>query len=414
MVTLAGILSGMSRVRMVRGTLAAALAAAAPVPGAAQKVTIVPLPVIGANPTTGFSAGVSPGFYWNAGDPATTTMSSAVGAAVYTANKQLFLNLRGTAFLPGDRWLAVADVRFALNAQPTYGLGTAPEYSDNTLVGGDSEVSDNPYDRVPRQEMLGFNNLRVHGTLYRRVADTRLFLGAGYHLDHVWNIDDRQLDLDAEPPAISWHEQYQQSIGVSSERYTQSGLSANVLYDSRDNPANPYKGRYALAAWRLSPTFLGSTVTQSQLWLEGRAYVNLDRDVPRHLLAFWGWGWFQTGGEMPYLFLPATGWDMFSRSGRPYTQGRHRGQDVLYAEAEWRFPLPIRPASARWGGVVFLNGRTASNREFEEGLFDTVRLGVGAGLRYMLKPANRVNVAIDYGFGAHGAQGLFVGLQEAF
>jgi len=175
---------------------------------------------------------------------------------------------------------------------------------------------------------------------------------------------------------------------------------------------NPYSGYYAFASFRMFPEALGSTTNATQLWLEYRNYFTLDKKRPRNLLAFWAYGWFVTSGTSPYLFLPATGWDMFARSARPYTQGRFRGEDLIYSELEWRFPL--QKNKEKLGGVVFLNASTASSRLDDVPVFDYVKLGYGAGLRYMLDEKKRVNIGLDYGFGFNGAQAIFLNLNEYF
>jgi hypothetical protein len=45
---------------------------------------------------------------------------------------------------------------------------------------------------------------------------------------------------------------------------------------------------------------------------------------------------------------------MFGRSGRPYTQGRFRGEDLIYTELEWRFPLTSAEKD-RLGAMLFVN-----------------------------------------------------------
>jgi hypothetical protein len=45
-------------------------------------------------------------------------------------------------------------------------------------------------------------------------------------------IDDKQLDLDADPQRITHHYRYQNLKGISDEKYSQSGLSANATFDS--------------------------------------------------------------------------------------------------------------------------------------------------------------------------------------
>jgi hypothetical protein len=110
--------------------------------------------------------------------------------------------------------------------------------------------------------------------------------------------------------------------------------------------------------------------------------------------------------------LPAIGWDMFSRSGRAYTSGRFRGEDLVYTEAEYRFPLQKNKET--WGGVLFTNMATASSRTDGTALFQYVNLAFGGGLRYMLNKKNRSNINADYGWGLNGSRGFFLNLNEVF
>jgi outer membrane protein assembly factor BamA len=379
----------------------------------AKKYDLSPVPVIAVNPTTGLLGGLLLGVNFKMGDPALQTRTSAfLVSAYYTSNNQLFTAIRGNAFTEENKLFLSTDIRFNLNSQPTYGLGSNITLASQTIVGDDGEVSDDPYNKVPKQEMMAFNNFRFYQTVQKRLNKTNFYYGLGYHLDVAWAIDDKQLDLDAVPPAITFHHDYQTRNNISTEKYTLSGVSLNATFDTRDNVINPYEGQFAFMSFRALPEFLGSTSGASQLWLEYRNYFNLKKDRPRNLLAVWTYGWFQTGGTTPYLYLPALGWDMFARSGRPYTQGRFRGEDVVYGEAEWRFPL--QKTKDKWGGVLFLNGTTATNRAEEIGIFNYMQFGYGGGLRFMLNEKNRANIGLDYGFGAHGAQGIFLNLNEYF
>ncbi|WP_081610507.1 BamA/TamA family outer membrane protein [Mariniradius saccharolyticus] len=375
-----------------------------------KKVDINILPVVATNPTVGVLFGVLPGVNWNMGEEETTRNSTALIGIYYTTLNQLFTSVRANAFTKEDKFNLLTDIRFNLNAQPTYGLGSVLDKS--TLVGGGEGPSDNPYPPFQEQEMMYFNNFRLYQTVQMRHKKTNLFYGVGYHLDVFWSIDDRQLDLDAEPQRITHHYRYQSMKGLPTDKYSQSGLSANATFDSRDNVVNPYEGQLAAISLRAFPKFLGSTTSASQLWMEYRTYVNLVKSRPRNVLAFWGYGWFVTSGTSPYLALPAIGWDMFARSGRPYTQGRIRGEDLVYAETEWRFPL--QREKNKWGGVLFINTSTASSRTENINLFSNFVFGYGGGLRFMINEKKRVNLGLDYGFGANGAQGLFLNLNEYF
>ncbi|MCH6232427.1 hypothetical protein [Cognataquiflexum rubidum] len=55
-----------------------------------KKVTIIPMPVIAANPTTGLVYGVAPGFNWFNGNPETTSMTSFLGTFLYTQKTSCF------------------------------------------------------------------------------------------------------------------------------------------------------------------------------------------------------------------------------------------------------------------------------------------------------------------------------------
>jgi hypothetical protein len=112
------------------------------------------------------------------------------------------------------------------------------------------------------------------------------------------------------------------------------------------------------------------------------------------------------------MFLPALGWDMFNRSGRPYTFGRFRGEDLVYGELEWRFPLQRHKDFL--GGVIFFNATSASSRTTEVSLFDQTHLGYGLGLRFQVLPKKRLNVGLDYGWGAFGSSGYFINIYDTF
>jgi outer membrane protein assembly factor BamA len=365
-----------------------------------KKYTVIPMPVLAGSPTTGLMFGIAPGVSFVQGDPNTTSISNFLGSFIYTTKKQLLTSIRGNMFLDNDAWILTTDIRFNLNSQPTYGLSTRSSSADNTIIGraGDEEI-DNLFGGPSVEEMMGFTHIR-------------LFYGLGYHLDLISSIQDEELDLTSTPPSVTQHYQYQTVKNLPLTSYSLSGLSANLSFDSRDNVANPYKGQLATLSLKVNPSFLGSTASSSILWLEYRKYLNINKARPRNLIALWAYGWFVTSGKVPYMFLPAVGWDMFSRSGRPYTQGRFRGEDLFYTEAEWRFPL--QKTKNKWGGVAFLNISSASSRTQDIGLFSSAKLGYGAGLRYMLSEKNRVNIGIDYGRGFNGASGIFLNLNEYF
>lgn len=372
-------------------------------------IKIVPFPVLATNPTVGWAFGFAPGINWRMGPKETTRMSSAQAAFIYTTLNQIFTYFRGNAFLKDDSWSLMADLRFQIASQPTYGLGTLRN-PQNYIITDANGIDERKYLR--ENQMMKYHLLRTYFTAMKRHEKTQFFYGLGYHLDAIYNIDDKLLNLDTVPQKITQHYRYNTLKNFSTESNTLSGVSINLLFDSRDNVVNPYKGRYAMATFRMNPSWLGSTKNSTTLWTEYRDYFNLSKERPRHLLAWWTYGWFVTSGDVPYMNLPATGWDMFSRSGRGYTAGRFRGEDLLYSELEYRFPL--QKNSDLLGGVLFVNAATASSRTESISLFDHVNVAYGLGLRIMINKQGRNNINIDYGRGLNGSNGFFIQLNETF
>lgn len=393
------------------------LAAASFVEGKEKKqkkdsnLSIIPLPAIAYNPTNGWLLGVAPGASWFMGNPENTSISSGLGTLIYTTQKQFLFTAKTNVFLENDSWNLMGDWRYFISSQPTYGLGTGPQ--SGKPVGTGIEYADGLFSHaIPDAQMMDFRYLRFHETVLKRLQESRYFLGLGYHLDIHSKIEDNLLHLNSDTPVITSHYAYQTGKGFSAENYSLSGISLNALLDSRDNAVNPYSGRYAYINFRINPEFLGSTESSSLLWLEYRDYLHLDERRPRHLIGFWTYGWFVTSGDVPYMDLPAVGWDQFGRSGRAYTQGRFRGEDLVYGELEYRFPLQKNKET--FGGVVFLNSTTASNRGTDIDLFKYLDYAYGAGLRVMINKSSRANLAIDYARGKYGAGGFYFGINEVF
>jgi len=376
-----------------------------------KNLSIIPLPAIAYNPSNGWLLGVAPGASWFMGTQENTSISSGLGTLIYTTKKQFLFTAKTNIFLEGDSWNLMGDWRYFVTSQPTFGLGTGSQ--SGKPVGTGIEYSDGLFSKaIPDAQMMEFNYLRFHETFLRRIPDTRYFVGLGYHLDIHTKIEDQLLDLEAEEPVITSHYSYQTIHGFSTEKYSLSGISLNALLDSRDNAINPYSGRYAFVNLRMNPEFFGSSKGSSLLWLEYRDYLHLDPERPRHLIGLWTYGWFVTSGDVPYMDLPALGWDQFGRSGRAYTQGRFRGEDLLYGELEYRFPLQKNKET--FGGVVFVNSTTASNKNAGTGLFHYVDYAYGAGLRVMINKKSRANLTLDYAFGKYGASGFYFGINEVF
>ncbi len=69
-----------------------------------KTLKIVPLPIIGANPTSGWMFGVAPSATWYLGNQTSTSISSALGSVIYTTNNQLISTAKASTYFSGDSW----------------------------------------------------------------------------------------------------------------------------------------------------------------------------------------------------------------------------------------------------------------------------------------------------------------------
>jgi outer membrane protein assembly factor BamA len=233
----------------------------------------------------------------------------------------------------------------------------------------------------------------------------------GYGLDHYSEIVDKKLRLTPGDSMITSHYGYSQHYKFNTTKYYVSTLNLNFIWDTRDNMINPYKGRFLMLTWRGGPKILGNKNPSSFFHVEWRSFHSMSQKNPRHLIAFWLMGDFTPEGKFPYMTLPATAYDQRSRSARGYSQGRFRGNNLVYGEAEYRFPLSS--CGGLWGGVVFVNATTANNPFQSLDLFESVKPGYGLGLRLMVDKETRTNLAIDFGFGER-TSGFYLAATETF
>jgi len=371
------------------------------------------LPAVGFNPALGFLIGVTAFLGMYLGDPDTTTISNAQPTFLYTSNNQIIFQMVSTIMTSENDWELQGDYRFIIYNQDTYGLGTGPTpVSGGFTIGGYGQTA-----AVPGAQPMDFDLLRFHQSVLKKVTGP-LYVGGALRFDRYYNINDELLNLSANPPVLTSHYAYSRYYGFNSNQYNIVSLGAEVLYDSRDSTIDPYRGVYANLVVRGNPTWLGSSEDSTQVYSEFRTYVGLDPSIPRNLIAFWVIAQGVTTGALPYMALPAIGWDTRGRTGRGYVAGRFRGTAEIYAESEFRFRLT---EDGFLGGVVFANVSTFSRPAISitgysnsgEHLFQNLRPAGGVGLRFMMNRASRTNVTMDFAFSETGF-GIYLGAGEAF
>jgi outer membrane protein assembly factor BamA len=359
------------------------------------------IPVVASNPTAGFifGGGLTYAYKTTGTDRHMSTISSN---ATYSTKKLLNLNVKSNVFVMNEQLVLNGDWRYLINSETTYGLGTNRYISSNVDINGYETSTDS------LGQALQFNQIRIHETGSWKLFPN-FFAGIGIHYDHYYNINDNE--LTSGDTASSFQYQYSLAHGFNPRRYTMSGFSLNLLFDSRDNQVNAYKGYFVNVNYRVNLTGLGSSQNSTSLLTEYRSFHSLDGGKNRHVLGFWIYGSFVTSGNVPYLLLPALGYDQRQRTGRGYTFGRFRGENMLYGETEYRFP--ISPYTGILGGVLFFNTTTTTDKKNNVQLLEYLREGYGAGMRITLDKNSRTRLEVDAGI-AGKTVGFYLGAQETF
>lgn len=366
--------------------------------------SLIIVPSIGSNPAMGFMYGVGGQYAFRFPDP--ISLYSVINAsALYTTKNQLLIQMKNNIYTKDNKFFLSGDWRFLKFSQSTYGLGTnAPE-------GGLLKFQYNLYGIETTDDSLvqpmKFNHVRVYQTASMKIKES-VYVGLGYHLDYHYDIIDEKLDTSK---FLSSHYLYSKAYGFNPDNYLTSGIIFSLIADTRDNMINAYKGFFANVDYRVFPTFMGSEKNGQALNIEWRSFHSLSKRNPRHSIALWLYGSFTSFGQLPYLDLPALGYDQRGRGGRGYTQGRYRGPNLVYGETEYRFP--ISRCGGVLGGVIFANATTADKTDNTVKLFDYIIPGYGLGLRLMVDKHSRTNLGADFGFGQNSG-GFYLNAGETF
>lgn len=296
----------------------------------------------------------------------------------YSQYHQYWIDAISNVFLEKQRLHLFGDTRYYKFPTQTYGIGP-------------NSLSNDPL-------QIDYSFFRLYQILFLEIFhDT--YIGLGYNLDYHWNIKSDSIDSD----------EYSQFIRYQKKDHSiSSGLSLNLLYDSRNNMINPQNGTFANLQYRPNLILLGSSTNWQSLLIEVRHYIRLPSSS-NNILALWSYNDITLSGTPPYLDMPSTGWDDYSETGRGYVPGRFTGRNMIYLETEYRFALT---RNGLLGGVIFGNGQMLPERIPSD--IHTIIPGGGIGLRIKFSKISGTNLAIDYGFGIRGSHGFFFNMGEVF
>ncbi|CAM3985485.1 Surface antigen [Pedobacter westerhofensis] len=343
-----------------------------------KKVFFSLLPIGGNVPGGGRAliTSTSAGFYL--GDRKTTYISNVTFTPYWNLKSRFGLPLRSNLWLNGSDWVIQGDTRFLFYPQSTWGIGSGKE--ENSML-------------------VNYKYIRFYQSALRRIKPY-LYAGLGYNLDYFINVR-------TDAPGLAAFSGYKTGTGDGENSFS-SGISANLIYDTRNNAINPLPGSYLNVSIRNNPSFLGSKTSWQSVYVDARKYISLNtKPHQQNTLAFWTYLWTGLNNDIPYLNLPSIGWDPNNKSGRGIDQNRYRGKGLVYLEAEYRRDITD---DGLFGFVVFANATSVTEQDNK---FKRLHPAIGTGLRVKFNKASNTNIGVDYGV-SKGYKGFTINLGEAF
>lgn len=179
------------------------------------------------------------------------------------------------------------------------------------------------------------------------------------------------------------------------------GFGPVLLWDDRDNDFATRRGtRTSLSATSFGTPW-GSDFNVSKYELDARQFFPLGGE---HVLGTQLYA-VANLGTVPFQTMAALGG---ANRMRGFFEGRYRDHCMVAAQVEHRFPLIWR-----FGGAVF-GGAGEVAHAIDGFRADGVKLAGGAGLRFSLNPADRVNLRFDAAATSTADVNFYVTLGEAF
>lgn len=325
-------------------------------------------------------------FRMNPGD--TTQLRSVVPMAVaFMFNGGINLFTKPQLFFRGDRFRIFGKFSYKNTEENFYGIG----YRTNK-----------EYERSDSTSLYRYSGVQINPWFLFRLGESNFFAGPQVDINY---------DHLTRPAKHLVEEPSYRAAGGTEKGYTNfnSGIGFLLTYDSRDIPANAYKGIYLDFRGMMYAKFIGSDRNFYRLELDYRQYKSVGN---RRVLA-WTAQTKNVFGTIPLTQYSLTGTPFDLRG---YYMGQYRDKSSHVVMAEYRHMINTDRSTwlkrmlhhigfVTWIGCGFM-GPTP-------GKIEGVLPNFGAGLRIEVQP--RMNVRLDIGKNTVNNQALFYfNMTEAF
>lgn len=325
-------------------------------------------------------------FRMNAKD--TTMRRSVVPAAMaFMFKGGLNIVVKPQLFFKNDRFRIFGQFTYKNTQENFYGIG----YDTNK-----------DYVRSDTTSQYRYSGIQINPWFLFRIGESDFFMGPQIDLNY---------DHITDPAKYLVTQKDYVEAGGKADGYKNfsSGLGFLATYDTRDIPANPYKGLYLDFRFLMYEKFFGSETEFYRLELDYRQYKTVGL---RKVLA-WTVQSKHVFGDVPLnkYVLSGTPFDL-----RGYYMGQYRDKSSHIALVEYRQMFNTDKSNrfkkilshlgfVAWGGCGFMGPNP--------GKIDGILPNAGLGLRIEVQP--RMNVRLDFGRNFTNGQNLFYfNMTEAF
>ena len=338
--------------------------------------SFLPLPVIGYSPVTGWEFGLSAlySFYTDRAD--SLTRNSIIGGiASLTTRKQKNFLAKADIWTDQNKYHYIGEVRYKDFPFHFYGLGDRTREADLDTI--DQRL------------------FRLRGEVEKLIR-RRYYAGLNFRFEK-YDYKDRGLPgIYAGNPTLP---------GKTGGTVLFLGLSQ--ILDTRNTNTYTTNGTYIKVNYSYAPGFFGGdNFTGSYAKADFRTFRDLSRKA---VLGFNFVYESLQGDNTPFYLLPQLGNDEIMRG---YYTGRYRNENLLAAQAEWRYRFVPRFGIAAFAG--------AGNVYNTGGLrIQDFKPSYGGGFRYFFDVERAMSIRFDYAFGEKRPgekiqKGFYISFGEAF
>lgn len=332
-----------------------------------RKVLLLPIPILAYKPETRWIVGLSMNAIFRVSRDSITRPSALRVNVSYSQNKQFAVIPEWNVFSKYNKWNIRGNYGFTTFGEDFYGIGSETPASN--------------------KEYYSFNMHRFNMKVAYKVLP-KLYAGVQYNAERMFNVEADSLGLL----------NTQKPLGYNG--YSAAGAGLTLYYDDRDFVYFPLHGQFIELSHVSYGKALGGAYRFTNITLDARKYIQLWK---RNVLALQGFV-NMNEGDIPFRMQGVLGSDMYMRG---YYRGRYRDKHAMAFQAELR-----KTVWGPLGVVVFVGGGTVAAHP--EGLFNGIKPNIGAGIRFLAIPKEKINISIDYGWGSNGEGALYLGMHEAF